>query len=318
MGNVSTCLALHRVAYCFRSVDDGTGYPEHLAAAWSAVASAVPWKSLDPWSLGIVPVFTGRMRNLTLARERFGHDFVEVVIFGLPSAPIAEGVAERLSRVVRDGTLGVWRAPPAPEDPALSFPLTEFIAPGTVVVLGDNQTGVPRGFDPAIGLQVVSARNEDQEIALAMSAGDVDTLAPRLVRLFSENLRLWLNEPRADDSTARQLAHAQELVWAGAPTLAAVVAGRALERELQRRIRADPDDGKLHGMMLGKLIDTAKKAGKIAPHDATRMQMFKEVRNRCAHAIVDGTEVDVAAEVESFVDWFGEFHTRQERKTGHD
>jgi hypothetical protein len=298
MGNVSTRLAPHRVAYCFRSVDNGAGYAAHLGAAWGAVARAVPWKTLDAWSFGIVPVFTGRILDRPMARGRFGYDFVEGVLFGLPSARIAELVAQQLGRLARDGTLGVWRAPPPPDDPALSFPLTEFIAPGTVVVLGANLTGVPRGFDPDIGLQVVSAKNEDEEIALAMSAGDVDTLAPRLVRLFSENLRLWLNEPRADDTTERQLAHAQELVWAGAPTLAAVVAGRALERELQRRVRTDPDDGKLHGMMLGKLIDTAKKTGKIAPQDATRMQTFKAVRNRCAHAIVDGAEIDVAAEVE--------------------
>ena len=204
----------------------------------------------------------------------------------------------------------MWRDPPLPNDVALSFPLTELIAKGTVVVLGDNLTHVPHGFDPAIGLQVVSAKSEDEEIAIDMSAGDVETLAPRLVRLFSQNLRVWINEPRADDSTERQLAHAQELVWAGAPTLAAVVTGRALERELRTRVRTEPDDGKLHGMMLGKLIETAKKTGKIAPQDATRMQTFKDVRNRCAHAIADDAEIDVAAEVESFVEWFGDFRTR--------
>jgi hypothetical protein len=98
MGNVAVQLAAHRVAYCFESVDNGTGYREHLGAAWAAVESSVRWENLDPWSLGIVPVFTGRILDRRLAQQRFGHLLVEGVLFGLPSAAHAQRAAERLSR----------------------------------------------------------------------------------------------------------------------------------------------------------------------------------------------------------------------------
>ena len=189
----------------------------------------------------------------------------------------------------------------------LSFSIGELITHDTVVRLDADGEGPERRFDAAVGLTVVRACGEDEEIWINMRAGDIGLLAPGLVRMFGRNLGTWLKEPRPDDSTERQLAHAQELIWAGAPMLASIIAAKALEGVLRARLREADSTAKKEAKMLGQVIERARDAKVIPQEAAARMFRFKDLRNSCAHAVATGEEVDVGEQLAEFLGWFREF-----------
>lgn len=257
----------------------------------------------------MVPVFSGQVRR-AYARNRFGREMVDGVIFGVPGGTVPGSVIRALNAIDLPGRLGAAYPEVAPIGDGVSFELTEIVTFDTVVELTEDAGGEKKRFHREVGLQLVRPHDEEERTMIDMAKGDLDLLAPFLLRLFARNMRNWINAPSSDAPISELIDYARELVAVGVSSQAAVVLGTALERDLRQRAAADPDDGKLHGAMLGKLIATAKKAGKIADGDASRMQAFKEVRNRCAHAVADEAEIDVRDEVERFIAWFGEFRLR--------
>lgn len=309
MPSLTDRLAMHRAAYFFEPTNDPVAYGAHHAACWRAVSTAVQWSTLPESDWGLVPVFWGSVREHDLAQRRFGHPFVEGVLFGLPTSAAAHRTHLALVGIQRPGTLGTWADPPRPDDPAFSFPLSEFITHETVVVLRADGAGPPRVFDAAVGLSIVRAAGEREERRIDMRTGDLDLLAPHLVRMFGRNLGTWLKEPQPDDSAERQLAHAQELIWAGAPMLASIVAARALEGVLRQRLIDADTVLTAEERMLGKIINRAKLSGVIQPADAKRMFDFSKVRNASAHAVARDDALDVGQQVAEFLGWFREFIT---------
>lgn len=307
MTSLTDRLAVHRAAYFFEPTNDPVAYGAQHVACWQAVSTAVRWSMLRESDWGLVPVFWGSVRDHVLTKKRFGVPFVEGVLFGLPTDAAAQAAHRALADIRLPGTLGAWADPPRPDDPAFSFPLSEFITHKTVVVLRADGFGPPRVFDPAVGLSIVRAAGEKEERWIDMRAGDLDLLAPHLVRMFGRNLGTWINEPRSGDSTERQLAHAQELMWAGAPMLASIVAARALEGVLRQRLVDADTPGAAEEKMLGRIINRAKVAGLIEPDAAKRMFEFARLRNTSAHAVAQDETVDVGAEVADFLIWFQDY-----------
>lgn len=294
MSKLQDRLATNRVAYWFAGSNDLVGYYRHLARAWRAVAEAVPWDALAPHEWAMVPVYTGRILDRALARERFGHDVVEGVIFGLPGRGVPSRVEHALRNIGLPGTLGVSVVSPRPDSDGYSFPLTEILTYRTVVLLTDGVDGVQRGFDADIGLQLVRPRDEDEEHWLEMVAGDLDLLAPHLIRLFGRNLPTWINEPARGSSPVTVARHAVELLASNAPGSAITAAGRAIECHLRDGWRAGGKTG--NPPPLAHLIDAALQAGTLSATEAEQMHGVRKARNLCAHATL--REEDPDAEVE--------------------
>lgn len=299
-------LARHRVGYFFEQLD-WVAVCTHRAAAWRAVSTSIRWATLPESEWALVPVYWGDVLDRELALRRFGQRMVVGMIFGVPTEPSCARACAALGKIRLPGTLGTWPQPPRPDDPAFSFSIGEMLTHETVVRLDADGEGPERHFDAAAGLTVVRASGEDEEIWINMRAGDIDMLAPGLVRMFGRNLGTWLKEPRVDDSTERQLAHAEELIWAGAPMLASIVAARALEGVLRKRLTDADTVLTAEEKMLGKIIKRAKLTGVITPEDAKRMFDFSKVRNASAHAVARDDSLDVGEQVGEFVAWFREF-----------
>ncbi len=336
MPNLVDQLATFRVGYCFQSVDDGAGYYEHLAAAWRAVSAAVPWKALEPGEWALVPIFSRSLVDRTLTLSPFRHPFVEVVTFGLPSHRVAARVEAKLAEIARPGTLGVWADPPRPDEPSLPFSVDGFISFDAVILMSRDGPLARRGFDPDVGLQVVTAANEDDEILLNMATADVTTLLPHLIKLYGRNLRTWINEPRRNAEPSALVQHARELLWADAPLLAALVTGTAVECTLRRwhaatrgpglkqRITAGGWPNRLDERArervrdasvakkppLADLIDLAEVATHITAAESTRLHDIRMARNRCAHAVECDDSEDTSA-VEGNIVWSADFVRRR-------
>lgn len=195
--------APHRVAYWFATQGDLEVYWKNVYAAWGAAQRAVPWRSLSPYETPLFPVFSGQVLDREFSEKEFGSRSVEGVVFGFREEVVASRVAVALRGVQLPQTLAVTCPAPSPSDSRLSFPLTEFLCPNTVVRMTRDNVDQRPGFDPVVGLHVAVPENEDEEHALEMAAGQPEFLPAFLIRMLERTRDPAPSAPgRADERTS--------------------------------------------------------------------------------------------------------------------
>ena len=306
MASTSEVLSRDRVALWFSQPSDLRDYAQTVRTAWRTVAGAVPWDDLQDGRWPLVPVFHGNSNECPFPDPTAAPPGPAALVFGLPDAEVASWVAHALREVELPVTvLGV--AVPGPDE-CRRLPVKEFITHRTVISLGGWHASTEEILVEE-NLEVVTLRGDDERLLLEWIHDDFDLLGPRLLHIIGRSLRRWIREPRKNEPPERFVTHGLELLWAGAPALAGVVGGLALERELRGRLRMDEDGEKARAKMLGTMIQQAKAEGRVSDEAAAVMFRFADVRTSCAHAVGKAEDADVAQEVAEFLRWFRAFLT---------
>ncbi len=287
----------HRVALWFDEQEDYRDSNERFWLIRRTLIHSDIWKGYGVGSMPLAPEWFGSLLPHEHAYRESGYPSIWCAMLGFPTTSLRESAIDLIHSAGPSGLVRVEDDPPDPSE--YSLPLIGFLARHVYLTL---EPGHPRRYDPWEGYEAVGL--VDEEEGMSLEVADLEFAEQILLRRFALNIGRQLEQGSGFDGLVD---HARELWAMKAVAAAGAVAGTAMEQLLAKSLPAS-QRAWAEEATLGPLIDKAVKEHGISKRQAELLHGFRELRNRCAHALGESEEAgdvdgELSSQIHKWLEW---------------